>query len=165
MQRDPLRLICFLLLVAACGQCATVDDSRTNSAPIVPETILAQWGYRTVTNDVARQRDWQDQRFGPAAVRAQRIKAIAEVPRSPHTFYRFTLTEESYASSQAATNRVAGLLDIPRSVDTKTEPELLLCRGFAASNHVLIVSTDVYGFYLDELPKVFERLKFRVQRP
>lgn len=156
-----MRLILLLLVVSAVR-------AETN-APVVPESAVVQWGYRTLTNEPTRQLDWQKQQFGAAAVRVQQIKSIAETPPrlrlAPHTFYRFTLAEETYATPRAASKRIERLHDMPQAVDTKIAPELELSRGFALSNRVLIVSTDVLAFDRDELPRILGLLQAELRQP
>lgn len=149
--------VCVMLAVA--GNYVMSQEVKANHSGIVPEVVVAQWGYRTITTSVGKQYDWQIERFGAATVQKQRLKAIAEVPGWPHTFYRFTITEEQYSSPQAATNRIKGLLDIPPSVETKMDTDLVLCKGFVYGKSALIVSTDVLKFKQEELPRIYALLE------
>ena len=120
--------------------------------PLVPESVVRQWSYRTVSNSRVAQPTWLTKRFGKANVRCQRIKAIREVPDMPRTFYRFHIELETYPSVEAAVSRIKGADDVPIEAE---KTHFSLWKGFRLGATVVSVSTDVYKFEVEELPRIY----------
>jgi hypothetical protein len=133
--------------------------SAIADSSIVPTSKLKSWGYRTKSTESPKQTKWEKNQFGKATIFKQQIKGINEYSKGTKTYYRFTLTKETYQNYQKAQDRIKKLFSTPPGVSTKMYPELVLREGFAVDKVVYIVSTDVMMFSYKELPKVTKLLK------
>lgn len=132
---------------------------------IVVDSLLHSLGYRTKGTNVVPQTEWQKKTFGAAKIVTQKIKSVKATAGGSRTFYRFTLTKETYASQTAASKRIKNLRKLlPPDVNTKMNPDLILCDGFVHNNSAYILSTDVNLFSYDELPRVLSLLREHLQK-
>ena len=151
--RFALTLILFGLLMVSC-----VKDPPSKN-PIVEETTLMEWGYKTLGFEEVEQSNWSQGQFGEAKQYIQKIKAVAEVPDWPNAYYRFELTKLDFPTAAAAKKRLSEMHAHPPDVDPKMFPEYVLRDGIRIKNTVFFVSTDVQKFELEELPRVVDLLK------
>jgi len=157
-----MKKYCFLILVFAF---IWYMPYAAATPKIIPEAEIARWNYKTVQVSKGKQHDWEKLQFGRAKIKTQRIKAKFEVPNWPKAYYRFTISEETYASPEKAKIRLQRLFDTPPDVNTKMEPEFVLRKGIQDGKKVIIISTDVKMFSYKELPKIFEKVeKFLKER-
>ena len=126
---------------------------------IVPAEVLSEWGYHSKSTNSQAQTKWEKTTFGEAKIYKQKIKAINQVKDWKDAYYRFTLIYELYNSEKDARNRINKLSHHPAGVNTKQQPEYLLRKGFRIRNSVYIVTTDVYKFEIEELPRIVELFK------
>lgn len=73
---------------------------------IVSASTLTSWGYLRVSSSSVNQSEWHRETFGEAALYRERIKSIDPVEKGSRTFYRFTLTKESYLNEELCADPV-----------------------------------------------------------
>jgi hypothetical protein len=128
--------------------------------PIVPEEVLSEWGFRTVSISSRKQSDWEAGAFGAATVRVQSIKGVERIPTwKDVAYYRFTLVEETFASEAAARSRTARLKENDPKVNNKQFPDLILRDGFSSGTRVCYITTDVSAFEEEKMPAMVAFLK------
>lgn len=116
--------------------------------PVLPASALQTTGYRSLSSARGAQHPWNKDRFLVTSIRHQTIKSIAPYPGSSNMFFRFTISEEQYPSSEAATARFnAPLLPCRiRQID-KHQPEYGMHWKYQIDQYIYFVSTDVLMFY------------------
>lgn len=131
----------------------------TEPEPVFPKEVIASWGYRTTGMREAEQSAWEVEHFGKATVRQQSINAVKEVKGERNMYYRFVISEQTFATEAEASGRIAKIRDTPPGVNTKMEPRWVLCDGVASGRKAYIVWTDALKFSIEELPEVMKRLR------
>ncbi len=127
--------------------------------PIVQETELTKWGYKSTKSNLVQQSKWEIDNFGSASKHHQKIKSTQEVTGWADAYYRFTITRIVFQNDASAQKRLKEIYAHPPEVNTKMQPEYTLRKGFRKGKTVYFIATDVVKFEREELPRVFELLK------
>lgn len=136
-----------------------------STEPVVADGVLHNWGYKSKSIKSVHQSNWHKQTFGEAVIATQFIKSIKPISKGLRTYYRFTITKETYDSQESADLRIKNLKILrPPNVHTKMNPEYILREGFTLNNKAYIISTDVLSFSVDELPRLILLLKKELQK-
>ncbi len=132
-------LVLFLFVFASAGFAGEQKAVRF----IVPDNVLAQWGYVSKGFEKSKQLAWETETFGSAAVYRQKIKARKSVKGQRGVYFRFSFLREDYPSVEAAEKRGMKLRYSPEGFNSKMRPEYILRDGFVVGDKVYIVATDV----------------------
>lgn len=153
-----LAIACFVALATVV--CA--EDNLAAATPIISESIVQSWAYRTLKSESREQCEWEARHFGKATIRLQSIKGTKEISGAKNTYYRFRIAEETFATREEAKRRIERIRDTPPGLDTKMDPHWVLRDGVAAGRIAYIVSTDAVKFEMEALPSVMKLLTTHV---
>lgn len=134
-------------------------EAEAPPEPVFPKEVIASWGYRTTGIQKAEQSPWEVEHFGKAKVRQQSINGVKPVKGERNMYYRFVISEQTFATEAEAQGRITKIRDTPPGVNTKMEPRWVLCDGVASGKKAYIVWTDALKFSIEELPAVMTRLR------
>lgn len=127
--------------------------------PIVDNSILEDWGYRSLGTNIVPQSDYEKNMFGEAEVRAQSIKANEAIDGMPGYFCSFVIVEETYPDEAAAIKRKGNLHAHAPEIDTKMNANYVLRDGFRVQNRILFASTQATLFHEAGMPDLLKNLK------
>ncbi len=139
-------LMLFLMFLVSSN--ATGKNLSKKKSVIIPENILANWGYKTKKTGTENATTHLQKKFGFVKIFFHKIKAVEMVPGWKGAYYRFTLRKEVYKNSKDSGARLKNLFYKPPGLNTKMEPESVLKKGFIKDYEGFIVSTDVRKFYI-----------------
>ena len=146
-----------LLCLASLAGASSAEVDRFGGA-------IASLGYAVKSDRASGPTAWESAQFDLRRKRELTIKATQPFPRDPHTFYRFTVTEERYADAAAAQARLARLREEPPGLLPEDRKAFPLRDGFRRGETVYVVATDVYLFEQTELPNFMAKLKAALAR-
>jgi len=146
-----------LLCLAPLAGASSAEPDRLASA-------IGSLGYAVKSDWASGPSSWESAQFDLRHKRELAIKATEPLPRDPHTYYRFTVTEECFGDPTAAEARLARLREEPPGLLPEEKKAFPLRRGFRRGETVYVVATDVYLFDQTELPKFAAKLEAALAR-
>ena len=153
------------LLVTGCDSSArsvTKPNGTADSVPappVVSDSVLEEWGYRSLESVRGEQLDWDRKTFGKADIRIQLVKAAEDLNDMDGWFCAFHLTEETYDTEREARKRSENLDLPPPGKGSKMDAELVLRDGFSVGKRVIILSTWATVFDDVCLPELLHKLQ------
>ena len=152
-------LVFFVALASAAYWLTSKETNAKSAQSIVNESILEDWGYRSLGTNRVSQTEYQKEVFGEAEIRTQSIRANEAIEGMPGYFCSFVIVEETYPSVDAASKRRGNLHAHETGLNSKMNAEFVLRDGFQVQNRVLFASTQVTLFHEVGMPKLLEHLR------
>jgi hypothetical protein len=110
------------------------------------EEALISWGYFVKERTTPTPTAWEKATFNIKSKRSIFVKSRKPVPGVATTYYRFTLTQETYADEAQAKNRLENLFQKPPYFDGFDEYEFALRKGYQRDQFVYVLGTDAVLF-------------------
>ncbi len=123
------------------------------------EEALVSWGYQVKQRSELTPTPWERNTFNLQNKRSIFVKSRRPVPGEANTYYRFTLTEETYPEATSAKNRLAHLFQKPPDFNAQDEYSFALRIGYQLDNFVYVIGTDAILF-----EKEMQRLAKQLQK-
>jgi hypothetical protein len=152
-------LVFFAALASAAYWVTSTELSASSADSIVNESILEDWGYRSLGSNRVSQTEYQKEVFGEAEIRTQSIRASEAIEGMPGYFCSFVIVEETYPSVDAASKRRENLHAHETGLSSKMNAEFVLRDGFQVQNRVLFASTEVTLFHKVGMPSLLEKIR------
>lgn len=154
-------LVFSAIFLLGCGGSRESEIRPVTETSIFSEAVVESWGYRTTGIGVREQEGWDKENFGEAKIRAQSIKSINELEDWEHTYFSFTIQEQTFQTKVQARERIVRVQDTPPREFSKQFPERVLSDGFAHGRIAYIISTGSTRFNM-EIPHMIELLRAEV---
>ncbi len=128
------------------------------------DEFFHQLGYRITKSDTEKTA-WEEREFKLLNKRAISIKSINQVKGWANTWYRYIIQIESFPTTARAEQRLNRILDLPPDSPLHEDKSFPLREGFVYKTYTVILSTDVYKFYLDpEFKRIFKHVQHKIKK-
>ena len=142
----------FVLMLTGCRQQSL---SRTVTQPTFSEPsatfkkqeeALISWGYQIKQRHEPMPTKWEQETFKLQGKKSIFVKHKTPMPEEANTYYRFTLTEESYPDEMRAKHRLENLFQKPPDFDEQERYSFGLRKGYRHHRFVYVIETDALLF-------------------
>jgi hypothetical protein len=143
--------------------CLFIHLSNASEPCGIPRGFIESLGYKIQNHGFAEPSHWEREQFNLLGKNSMQIKSMKALEGEPHTYYRFTISEERYGSEAEARARLRRLFDRPPGLSPESGKAFPLRKGFSHNNAVYVVSTDV-SMFSPELERLAGKLQRQIRR-